>query len=108
MASLYELSRRRFPPDELPEPARTQEAVGFSKPRHRERAQDRQDLRRIPGPDARRFRRENPDADIHDYARMQAWRAQNPDATVRDWVNLQRALDERADRGAREREQTFE
>ena len=69
MASLYDLARKG-----LPEPARTQEAVGFSKPRRRERAEDRRDLRRVTGPEARRFRRENPDADIHDWVRFQSER----------------------------------
>jgi hypothetical protein len=62
----------------LPEPAATQEAIssafaGMSSKRaeRRSRKGDIQDLKRVPGKEARQFRRENPDADIHDWERYQ-------------------------------------
>ena len=65
----------------LPEPARTQERLGHGKWGHPRRLsvgegetlEQRQgwvdDLKRLDDPDAKQFRRENPDADIYDFQR---------------------------------------
>lgn len=73
-------------PNDLPEPARSQEAFGFSTPRppsrkNREdwetredfdaRVPDIQDLQRVPGPEAAQFRKDNPGADMYDWQRYQ-------------------------------------
>jgi hypothetical protein len=56
----------------LPEPAASQEAFGFSAPKPSPtpgREAERKDLKRVAGPEAAQFAKENPDADIYDFQR---------------------------------------
>lgn len=79
--------------NDLPEPAATQEALGFSRPHRRERAAERRDLRRVVGTEAKQFRKANPGADIHDYDRFQRWKQANPDVPVKDLIEEYRHVD---------------
>lgn len=95
--------------NDVAEPRDTQEFIterfrGEPRQDRRDAAQDRKarkneisDLRRVQGAEARRFRRENPGADIHDYDQFQRFKAANPgvpvDELMDDWKHADRFED---------------